>query len=215
MPVITYTAKREIETTGYSKSGTDISVNGTNDTFNSVSTSLTGLADNEWVKVAGFANAANNGWFQANGASTATQITQDTSTVLVTEAAGPSITLVGYKRGLNQQYSHEFDAQELTRSAEVTRRQSKSLSGVVETLRHRREAFWQIELTPIAKADLLRWREILHSIDAGEAFTFDPYGTIASPDAPLSCDLVADSYIERRESYSSYFTIAFRVREVP
>lgn len=215
MPVITYTAKRDIETTGYSKSGTDISANGTNDTFNSVSTVLTGLANDEWVKVAGFANAANNGWFQANGASAATQITQDTSIALVTEAAGPSITLVGYKRGLNQQYSYEFQAQELTRSAEIARRQSKSLSGVVETLRYRREGFWQVELTPIPKADLPRWREILHSVDGGEGFTFDPYGTIAVPDKPLSCDLVADSYVERRESYSSYFTIAFRVREVP
>lgn len=212
MAVIRYTAKREIETTGYSKSGTDISVNGTNDTFNSVSTSLIGLADNEWVKVAGFANAANNGWFQANGASAATQITQDTSTVLVTEAAGPSITLVGYKRGLNQQYDLEFSLTEATRSAKTLRNESESLSGVIETLRYRHTAYWEIVTEWLTEAKMPQWREFIHSVDARETFTFDLKGTVAAPVSAISCTLDSVSYNEERRSVFDDFRLRLRLR---
>src|SRR3954462_15452732 len=104
MASVTYTALRELESTGYAKGGSDISAAGTDDSFNATVTNLSGLNDNEWVNTSGFANAANNGWFQANGASTSTKISQDTTTSLVTEGAGASVSINGYKRGLGQTY---------------------------------------------------------------------------------------------------------------
>lgn len=212
MPVITYTAKREIEKTGYSKTGTDISANGTNDTFNSVSTNLAGLANDEWVNVAGFANAANNGWFQANGASIATQITQDTSAVLVTEAAGPAIALTGYKRGLGQQYQIEFTARRLDRGVSVNRKTSRALGGAEEVLLLRRDVTWQIVTGRILDQAMPQWREFLASCEAGEGLTFDPYGTIAVPDQLVSCVLDRPDYSETRIGNIKRYTIAFSLR---
>src|SRR4051812_32091312 len=126
MASLTYVALRNIEPTGYSKAGTDISASGgANDWFASVTTDLSGLADNDWFLVSGFANAANNGWFQANGASVAAKITQDTSTTLVNEAAGSVISIVGYKRGYNQQYAFDFglEAADLSHHDDKTKHQ--------------------------------------------------------------------------------------------
>lgn len=212
MSVITYTAKREIEKTGYSKAGTDISVNGTTDTFDSVSTNLAGLANDEWVNVAGFANAANNGWFQVNGASTATQITQDTSAVLVTEAAGPSVTLVGYRRGYGQPYSIEFTSRRLDRGVTALRHSSRSLGGDEEVLLLRRDTTWDVVSGRVTEQAILQWREFLASCAAGEGLTFDPYGTIAVPDAPVSCVLERPDYREDRIGNIRRYTIAFKLR---
>lgn len=213
MSVITYLAKREIEKTGYSKTGADISANGATDTFDATSTNLAGLANDEWINVAGFANAANNGWFQANGASIATQITQDTSTALVTEAAGPSITIVGYRRGYGQPYSIEFTPRRLDRGVAALRHSSRSLGGDEEVLLLRRDTTWDVVSGRITEQTILQWREFLASCAAGEGFTFDPYGTIAVPDAPVSSLLVRADYPEDRIGNNRRYTIPFKLRQ--
>lgn len=215
MSTIRYTAKREIEKTGYNKIGVDISAAAADDSFNAVSTVLSGLADNDWVLVAGFANAANNGWFQANGASTATKITQDTTTALVTEAAGPSVTLTGYKRGLNQQYSIEFAPRALDRSAKIERQRRTALGGASETLFTRNDIFWNVEYAKISAAAMPQWREFLASVAGGESFTFDPNGSLAVPSAPVSVEWDNDSYTEERVGRSGLFAIGFKVRVLP
>jgi hypothetical protein len=215
MASITYTALREIEPTGYSKTGTDISAAAADDSFNSASTSLLGLNDNEWVLVAGFVNAANNGWFQANGASTASKIAQDTTTNLVTEAAGPSISLVGYKRGYGQAYSIDFGVEVANRSSKVKRTSHQPIGGgLPEMIVYRSEAEIQVTTGIVDETNLKQWREFLASVEGGETFTFDRYGTAASPIEAKTAILESESYSEAREGtlYPGRYRIGFTVR---
>jgi hypothetical protein len=212
MSVFTYTALREIEPTGYSKAASDISVAAADDSFNQVAAGLLGLLDNEWFLVAGYANAVNNGWFQANGNSTTTKITQDTTTSLVTEAAGPAVTIVGYKRGLNQSYSLEIGATG-DRNAKVTRNVQQPMGGgAPEVLLHRRETLIQITTGYISEAQIAQWREFLASVEGGETFTLDLLGTVAAPDDPVSAMLASEEYTEMRVGDSSSYQLSFNVR---
>lgn len=204
MGAITYTALREFEPTGYSKTGTDISAAAADDSFNATSTVLTGLLDNEWILVSGFANAANNGWFQANGNSTATKISQDTSAALVNEAAGPTVAIVGYRRGLNQAYDLEFYTERVDRSVKVMRNQQQPMGGgAPEILTYRRETYIDVVILGplgalLTEVQILQWREFLASVEGGEAFTFDRYGTIAVPVEAKSTMLTSEGYMEER-----------------
>lgn len=212
MSLVTYTAKREIEKLAYLKSGTDISAAAADDSFNATSTNLSGLIDNEWINTSGFANSANNGWFQANGNSTTTKISQDTTASLVTESAGPSITIQGYKRGYGQSYNLESGMQQLTRDARTIRKEQESLGGSVETLLQRRIVAWNVKTDILEESALAQWREFHASVESGETFTFDPYGSAASPDKPVSCIMDSDSYTESRLGASKLYEISFRVR---
>ena len=213
MSVITYTALRKIEATGFLKNGTDISAAAGDDSFNATSTVLTGMLDNEWIKVSGFANAANNGWFQVNGNSTSTKISQDTSTALVTEAAGPSVTIKGYKRGLGEVYQIEFGAEILDRSSDAHSEENQPMADVAaEVILFREEALEDVRTGTLTQTVINQFRELFASTRAGELITFDKYGTIASPDNPLSAQLIVKSYREERENVSFKYRISFRVR---
>lgn len=213
MTTITYVALRKIERTGFSKTGTDISAAAGDDSFNATVTNLSGLLDNQWIKVSGFANAVNNGWFQMNGNSTTTKILQDTLTTLVTEAAGPIITIIGYKRGLGQSYQIEFGAEVLDRSSDADREENQPMADVApEVILYREEAIEEVRTAAVDQTTMNQLREILSSVRAGEGFTFDKYGTIAAPDNPLSAVLVGKSYAEQRENSAFKYRVSFRVR---
>lgn len=213
MTTIAYVAVRKIEKTGYVKTGTDISAAAGDDSFNATSTNLSGLLDNQWFKVSGFANAANNGWFQVNGNSTTTKISQDTTTSLVTEAAGPAITIVGYKRGFGQTYQLEFGAEVLDRSSDADSEANQPMADVApEVVLYREEALEEVRTTAIDQTTMNQFREFLSSVRAGESFTFDKYGTIAAPSSPLPAVLVGKTYVETRENVSFKYRVGFTVR---
>lgn len=215
MASITYTALREIEADGYVKAGTDISAAGSDDSFNSVSTSLLGLADNEWVLVAGFANAANNGWFQANGASVLHKVTQDTTTSLVTEAVGPSVTLTGYKRGYNQAYAFDFGISMGTKQMRTKKKEHQPIGpSAPEVIYWRTEKFVRVQTGLIQEAALPVWEEFLASVQGGETFLFDRYGTVASPIEQKTCILSSPDISEERDGplYPGRYRVSFDVR---
>lgn len=214
MSFISYTAKREIEKTAYLVTGTDISVAAIDDSFNSATTDLSGLLNDQWTEVIGFAGSENQGWFQANGNSTANKITQDTSTALVDEAAGPPITIQGHLRGLDQQYSIDFTPRRLERRVNVKRKRNISIGGSVETILQRREVFWELNSGRLLEADLPQWREFLASVEVGESFTFDPYGTLAAPDAPFACLLESENYAEDRIGVTRRYIVSLRFRRL-
>lgn len=62
-------------------------------------------------------------------------------------------------------------------------------------------------------ADLERWREWQGSTANDEPFTFDAFGTKASPDDPIQVIQVKNSYREQRSS-KKMMTIAFSVLEI-
>lgn len=212
MSAITYFALREIEQT-ILVSASDISVSAVDDSFNAPA-GLLGFLNNEWIKVSGFTNDENNGWFQLSANSTATKISQDTSTSLVTEAAGSPITIQGYKRGLNQQYHLETGLQQADRNVRVARNVRQPMGGgTPEVLLHRREVFIDVRTTSLEEAVMPQWREFLASVEGGEAFVFDRYGSIAAPVEPKSVVLASDNYSEAREFMFRY-RLSFRVRLV-
>ena len=212
MSVITYTALREIEPTGYSKAAADISVDAADDSFNQVAAGLLGILDNQWFLVAGYANAVNNGWFQANGNSTTTKITQDTTAALVTEAVGPSVTIVGYYRGLGESYNLEIGMRS-DRSAKVNRNVQQPLGGgAPEVLLHRRDTVLAVTTGYISEAQIKQWREFLASVEGGETFTIDLLGTVAAPVDPVSVMLESEEYTEMRAGDSTSYQISFSVK---
>lgn len=224
MGTITYTALREFEPTGYVKSGTDISAAAADDSFNATSTVLTGLLNNEWILVSGFANAANNGWFQASANSTSTKIAQDTTTSLVTEAAGPVVSIVGYRRGLNQSYSLEFYSERVDRSVKVKRNEQQPMGGgAPEVLTYRRETFVDVTILGplgalLTEVQILQYREFLASVEGGETFVFDRYGTVAVPVEPKTAILANADYSEDRiagAGNAGMYKLSFQVRLLP
>jgi hypothetical protein len=213
MSAITYTALRNIEKTGYLKTGVDISAAASDDSFNSSTTTLSGLVLDNWIFVSGFSNAINNGWFHISGSSTTLKILQDTTTSLVNESAGPSISITGYKRGFGQSYSFEKGVTQATRSVNTIRSDKQPLGGgAPEVIFQREEVFYDVMTSTIQESELGQWREFLSSVQGGETFTFDRYGTVASPVEPKTAMLASTNYTENREGSSFVYTIGFKLR---
>ncbi len=213
MGVFTYVAKRRLEKTAFSISAaTDVSADTTDDSFNSVTEDLSGLTNNQWVDVSGFTDAANNGFFKVSGSSTTTKITTDAALNLVTESAGNSISMQGYVRGSGQSYNLEIDLQQINLSEKSTKNVAESLSGVREILLHRETYYWDVTTLFITAAQLPQWQEFMSSVKAGETFSFDPYGTVASPDNVISVTLEGEPRY-RRIGAGLLYSLSFRMRE--
>lgn len=132
--------------------------------------------------------------------------------ILKTEAAGPDVMIKGHKRGLNETYSIEAGLSVADRSVKVVRNSRQPLGGgPPETLLHRREIFLDVRTTSLEEVVMPQWREFLASVEGGESFTFDRYGSLATPVEPKTVELASDSYAEAREFMFRY-RISFRVR---
>jgi len=207
MTAFVYTATRSLEKTSFNVTGTDISVDSTDDSFNATTTSLLGVLNNEWIDVNGFStNAVNNGWFQVNGDSIATKIIEDSFTPLVTEAVGDIVTIQGYKRGLNQSYSIQTSSHDLTPSDRPVINSRTSLDGKVETIFSRIDAGWNILTDFISESSWNQWLEFMRSVSGGEPFSFDAFGSIASPDNPIQVRM------DGRPSYSNPYARTMQIR---
>lgn len=185
--------------------------------FSSAGTNISGLLAGEWVLTSGFANAANNGWFQASFSSVAAQLWQDTNPNLVVEAAGQSVVMTGYKRGYGQQYTIDFALEEATFSTRNPKKKHQPIGGgIPETVYWRTEKVITCTTGVIDETDLLQWREFLASVQSGETFTFDRYGTSAAPIEPKQAILDSDDWTEAREGtlYPGRYRISFDVRLV-
>ena len=111
-------------------------------------------------------------------------------------------------------YTIDFNAQVLDRSKKAVSNKSQSLGGQTEILRVRKDVFWAVTSDYITEADRPQWEEFLDSVDAGEAFTFDAYGTSASPDNAISVELDSADYDVKRVDAIQYYTFTFKVREL-
>lgn len=207
MSAYTYTAKRNFVEAGLSVTASDISILASDDSFNSAGGDFAGLVSGDWILVSG--SAVDDGWHQLSVDSTANKIT--TNSALTDETAGSTITIIGYKHGLNQEYDLEVSSQKLDQEYRAKTKKTESLSGVIETLLFNEIEYWNITTGEITEAELPYWLEFFSSVRAGEPFNFDPYGTIAVPDNVKTCILEGDPSIRRRETLD-YYTISFKVR---
>ena len=214
MSGIIYTVARDVEPTGLSLSSASVDVNGTDESYNSTPDDLSIFTNGRWLNVVGFTTAANNGWHNIDAATTSAkvQVAED----LTTEAAGDSVVLTEYYRGVGESNSMDVIFLAITRSTDFIKNTNRSLDGTPESILHRSDIFWDVN-TDLILIDLLpEYREWIGSVGASEIFTFDPYGTISSPDSPMLVELDSQKFIESRseEGQPDSFTISLRVREI-
>lgn len=137
---------------------------------------------------------------------------------LVTGAAGPAVSIVGYKRGLGQSYNLEFYSEVSDRSVKTFRSMKQPLGGgAPETLFFRDEKFVGVTILGptgdgITEALMLQYREFLASVAGGETFTFDRYGTIAAPVESKTAILSSEGYSEERIEKTRLYKLSFQVR---
>ncbi len=212
MTAVTYTALRSITRTSFSASAkTDIST--TVSTFSSVAGDLLGANSGEWVLVSGFANSTNDGWHQLSTNSTTTTIT--VTSTLVVEAAGNSVTILGYLRGLEQIYSIDLRVKSMAKKRVVSKAVSKSLDGSTESQLNFSKNAYAIDTSSLTGSIYDQFIEFLDSCENGEAFSFDKDGTVASPSTIISAKITGNGYQEARFSNTgNRVVIGFSLEEV-
>lgn len=125
------------------------------------------------------------------------------------------VTLTGYKRGLGQSYNIEFKAEQVDRAVKVKRSEQQPLdtSKPPETLLFGQHATISVLSEVFSEASQIQqFREFLASVSAGEIFTFDRYGTVASPVDPRQAQLESADYAEQRVMRTLQQRIPFTVR---
>lgn len=218
MPSVTYTAQRSIIPLSFLVSDkTDISASTLGSPFvnsyKSVSTDLSGLKTNEWIKVSGFTNAINNGWYQLAIDSVTNTITLITinNDAFINEAAGNSITIDGYLHGKGANYSLDLRFRSDNRQRQVIKYNSQALDGNTETIVQDRINYYDINSGVIIPNVYRSMIEFLDSCESNEQFTFDRDGSIAIPVDPLAAVLEDEGYTEERIGISDR-GFSFRVR---
>lgn len=112
----------------------------------------------------------------------------------------------------NDSITYDFELSVIDRQAKPTRKTQIALGGAQETLRERTEMFWNVTTVPVLESDIENFRQFLDSVDGGETFLFDPYGTLAAPVQVMACTLSSKGYTERRVSHR-WLSVSFQVRQ--
>lgn len=133
---------------------------------------------------------------------------------LVTESAGPAVSITGHKRGYGQSYSIDFEASAVDPTDTDTKNRVITWGGRAESILLRQERSWMLRTLPLAAAAQAQWREFLASVAASEEFTLDPLGTLASPVAPFQAELLTSTHAPKRVGVSAYVTYDFKAREL-
>lgn len=112
---------------------------------------------------------------------------------------------------IGNSYDLEFSPAILEPDRDISKHDSESDDGTIETQYSYGRDIWEVETISIVygSANYDLWREFLDSVEGSEQFTFDPFGTIASPDNPVQVKLKGD-YKPKRKNYNN-FTFSFKV----
>jgi len=132
---------------------------------------------------------------------------QDTNAVLqqMTDPAADYAHLPG------ESYTLESQFEQGERSVRVVSNKHQPLGGgAPHVLLNRREVEFRLSTDVLTEAELPQWREFFASVEGGEEFTLDRYGTIAAPVEPKQAVLSSESYEEQRLGGQLY-RIAFSV----
>lgn len=120
--------------------------------------------------------------------------------------------IAGHAAGTS--YSLETAAAVLDLAITPNRTDAISLSGTTEGTLHSLDFSWKVTTDHITHAELPAWIEFIASVAAAESFSFDAYGTIATPVDPQVVRLGAKHSIVRIGASMNY-TISFSVHQVP
>lgn len=134
----------------------------------------------------------------------------------VSNAILQQMTIFGtdFARIPGQSYSLEFKAEKVDRSEDVKRSMQQPIGGgAPEVLNYRSEVYVDVLTEILDEATQVpQVREFLASVQAGEVFIFDRYGTIAAPVDPRQAMLSSEKYAEQRVMTSLRQRIPFQVR---
>lgn len=94
------------------------------------------------------------------------------------------------------------------------RKQNTSLGGAVESLLFRQEIIYACRTGLVEPRTLLEQQilEFFASVQNGEIFTFDRYGSIALPENPVNCILVSNA-MSGAEVGKKFHQYGFTIRE--
>jgi len=113
-----------------------------------------------------------------------------------------------------EEYSLDFDSVSvLTRGGNTVGKVRLSIDGTREFLKQRDEVMWDVTTGIVDRDNFDQTRRFLESVSSGAQFTFDPYGTIASPDEPRTCTLESNSHQEQTTG-PRHISTSFKVREL-
>lgn len=98
----------------------------------------------------------------------------------------------------------EFNLVKCDRNARSVGKTHVSLSGVTESVLHRRDIEWSITVLPFEPVQLPFWREFEASCANGEEFILDLTGTTGMPATPFVCTLKRDSFGDSRYEHFWY-----------
>lgn len=123
----------------------------------------------------------------------------------------------GHTAGL--EYSLEIGIQASPRTREIVKTEQRSRGGATEVLYHRADVTRQITLRPLRGSELAAVHEFLDSVEGGESFEFDMYGTIASPGTAVNCIRIDESVTDEIRAIGGSATadlisITFQIREI-
>lgn len=89
------------------------------------------------------------------------------------------------------------------RDRDTKKSESKALDGTRETILYRQKTIFTVS-TRLNSTAILQWREFMASIEGGEAFIFDEYGTVAQPDNGINCRIIDSSRESRVEKLNKF-----------
>lgn len=96
------------------------------------------------------------------------------------------------------------------RTRKVGEESQRTLNDTVETLRYYGKSTWQVQVLLLSSAELLAMREFLDSVEGGETFTFDEFGSVAVPVASVNVKRIAKGYQEAQiAGAANVYTISF------
>jgi len=209
MTAITYGVVRSIIKINYTKIGTDIFAQTSDDSFNSTSTDLSGLVTGNGIFVSGFTEETLNDWWEVVANSTTTKILVDLG--VLDEAAGNTIVIEGYEYFRGQIISFDVKTRGVDQSSRITSDRQIALGGASETSFHRTDSIYEMTVGPYNETEADFYWQFFDSVSGGETFTIDPDGTVAVPDNPISVKLDVNLIRPQRISLTDWFTVRLRM----
>ena len=99
----------------------------------------------------------------------------------------------------NSSYSINLPVVSLPTTRQVSNERQQSLDGTRETIRFYACEIWNVSLAVLYGTAAAHLKEFLDSVEDGETFTFDPYGTANTPNNPMTAEIESVGYDRIRE----------------
>lgn len=125
-----------------------------------------------------------------------------------------------YYTQLGESYSLDIPQKTPRPSTSTQKNDTKTISGKMRSIIHHESNEWEIATSLIHRTDgtdfprKSEFAELMYSTRGSEQFTYDPYGSVASPDDPLTVMRVSNQYDMEPEENTDLFRSGFRVREI-